>query len=100
MPAISNIIPAPGSALGRLAAIAFDVTADQDLRRVVVAFRFDALGVFEVAYDGDGFSELYAESSSAGSIMGGTRFSIARRGGWPDSLSIWIDPVDVAGNEG
>jgi len=99
-PVVSNITPAAGSALAATTALGFDVTDDSGLfRRITVALSFGSGRPDETVYDSRGFRPYYSAGSTVTSIEGGLRFSVKRTGGWPAAPSIYIDPIDLSGNE-
>ncbi len=97
-PAVSNLAPSADT-IARFAAVEFDVTDPKGLRRVLVGFRFPSIGRFELAYDGRAFTRTYLAASSVRAIPDGVHLTILRRGGWPAPPQIWIDAIDVLGNE-
>jgi len=99
-PVVSNITPAAGSALAATTALGFDVTDDSGLfRRITVSLSFGSGRPDETVYDSRGFRPYYSAGSTVTSIEGGLRFSVKRTGGWPAAPSIYIDPIDLSGNE-
>jgi hypothetical protein len=97
-PVVGNVTPAPGTLITRASPLAFDVTDDVALRRVIVCARF-VDGTYEVVHDGDAFAARYVSGSTRVAITSGLRYSIRRSGGWPSSPTIVPFPVDTSGNE-
>ena len=80
--AISNLVPAPGTNLGVLDAVAFDVLFS-GAPAVAVFVRLGAT-LDEVAWDGSQLRGYFATPrSSVTRISGGLRFVLCRAGGWP-----------------
>lgn len=99
-PSISNVTPAPGSPLTPTSALGFDVTDDSGLfRRITVSVSYANGRPDEVVYDRRGFRPYYSAGSSVVSIEGGLRFSVRRAGGWPAAPHLYVDPIDMSGNE-
>ncbi len=94
-PLVSLVSPAAG-ALDAATAIVVDVT-DQDLGQVIVAARFESLGVEEVVHQGTRFSAAYAGGSSRAAISGGWRYTIRRGTGWPAAPTIDVYAIDTGG---
>ncbi len=98
-PVVGNYSPAPGTAISRASALAFDVTdAGAGLRRAIVAARFPD-GTYEIVHDGDAFAPRYSSLSARTTLAGGFRFSVRRTGGWPAAPTLVAFPVDASGNE-
>jgi hypothetical protein len=99
-PAITNMTPTPGSALLYSQPIAFDVTDEAGLRRIVVLASFEGKEDFEVVHDGDRFAPRYSASPNARStIEGGYHYNVLRRGGWPGPPTLTCHAIDAGGNE-
>lgn len=99
-PAISNILPAPGTAIARNGPLQFTVTDDGPMRRVLVLIIYPD-GSTEVAHDGDGFMSSFAALSSRTAVVGpaGWAYRIQRANGWPQAPSFRIVAIDAVGNE-
>jgi uncharacterized phage protein gp47/JayE len=97
-PLISGFNPAAASVLDRDGTITLDVTDGTGLAFVLVSVRYPALGFEHVIYRGE-FAQNYGASagSSAVAIDDGLRFTIARAGGWLDSMEIIVEAVDDSG---
>lgn len=100
-PEIELVSPSEGSQPGT-AQMVFDVTDETGLGRVMIAARFTSGSAYEVVHDGDEFAPLYSESPNDRTpITGGWRYTIRRRGGWPEgALQLRVFGIDAAGNEG
>lgn len=96
-------ITTPGTSRAKNDSIVFSI-ADDALAYAVVYVTFVHMGVDEVAYRSTrGFTSRYSGSSAEVSVtedLTETRFTLRRRGGWPDDLRISIDAVDVRGQIG
>jgi hypothetical protein len=99
-PVIANVSPSQAVAIASSQPLSFDVTDDSGaFRRLLVALDFPALGVYELAHDGDGFAAKYVAQSFRQSISGGYRFTLLRQGGWPVGPTIRIFAIDPSGAE-
>lgn len=98
-PTITNLSPAPGSALGPTDVVHFDVTDATGLRRVFVFVRI-AGGGLEVAHDGASFAGAYVNSVRT-PIANGYHYAVRRYGGWPKaSVEFAVHAIDRLGTEG
>jgi len=95
-PTIGSYNPTPGTPIHTYRPIAFTVTDNGDLRRVMVIVSY-ASGAVDVAHDGDAFRGLYFGSRVA--VAGGWRYTVARGGGWPAAPTFEVRAIDTAGNE-
>lgn len=98
-PVVTLVSPPDGSTIEQGTPIAIDVTDNVALRRSFLVVRFAALGIEEVAHQGDRFAPNYAGASSRVAIPGGFRFTLMRAGGWPASPIVDVYAIDTAGSE-
>lgn len=96
-PTIGNFNIAPGTAISRDQAIAFDVTDNASLAFVGLAASY-ADGSVDLVYDGHDFRGRYTGTVVA--ISGGYRFTVWRSGGWPSAPTFEYLPIDTSGNLG
>lgn len=96
-PTIGNFSIAPGTAISRDQAIAFDVTDDAELAFVGLAASYSD-GSVDLVYDGHDFRGRYTGTRSV--ISGGYRFTVWRSGGWPSAPTFEYLPIDTSGNLG
>jgi hypothetical protein len=77
-----------------------DATSVPNVVKVVIMISYAGLDVVEVAYDGEGFTPLYADESlmSEFGTFGGSRaMSLIRRGGWPAAPRMQIVALTSSG---
>lgn len=98
-PVVTVVGPPITTAIVASTALAFTVTDDVALRRVMVVARLAQLGLEEVVHQGDRFAVLYAGASTRMPIAGGYSYSVLRNGGWPADVTIDVYSIDTAGNE-
>jgi hypothetical protein len=98
-PVVTLITPATSLQLTSSTALVIDVTDNSALRRSIIAVRFQALGLEELAHTGDRFSALYSVSSTRTAIAGGWRYSLVRAGGWPGDVVVDVYAIDTSGLE-
>jgi hypothetical protein len=98
-PAIANMNPPAGSTIGRTTKIAFDVTDNDLLRRVLVVASYAATGRAELVHDGTSFRAPFATLSARSGVAGGYHYLVGRSGGWANPPTIEIFAFDVSGNE-
>jgi hypothetical protein len=102
-PQITNIAPAPGSAIEDDEVIEFDITDVNDLALFVVFARYLDKRDWDVVWNGEEFAPKYS-GSAAGSITGGFHFEVTRDaervGGWSGQgrVRFEVKAIDVAGN--
>lgn len=98
-PTISNIAPAPGTAISRADPIFFDVTDDLNMiRRAVLCAKFSD-GTYEVIHDGESFAQGYASLSTRTAIANGWHYRVRRTAGWPSGPTLVPFITDTSGNE-
>lgn len=83
-PVVSNVSPTPGTAIGTTQPVMFDVTCGVAMVRVLVAIRFEGMGLTELVHDGEEFAPAYVGSSRA-AIASGFRYTLLRTPLWPDA---------------
>jgi hypothetical protein len=97
-PVVTDVSPAEGAAIARTAAVAFTVTDDIGLRRIVLVAKFSQ--GWEAVYDGGEFSPEYTRSSVQTLLSGRSyRFTLRRDAGWPEPPTITALAFDTSGNE-
>lgn len=99
LPSIGNFTPSPGSAIGRLGYIQFDVTDDSDAFAAIFVNAVFPDGNVESVWDSDGFAPRYLAGSAVMLIDCGVHFVVRRAGGWyatPVRLDVFA--IDVHGN--
>ncbi len=96
-PAITDISPAVGTAIGKRAQISFKVTDTSGLRKTVIIAEFGPK-MKELVHDGDSFAHPYTVSSRE-AVTGGFLFVISRSNGWPSAPTLKVIAIDTAGNE-
>ena len=97
-PVVDNFSPPPGTPIESDTPISFDVTDDSGIfSKIFVMAIFDALGDWEVIWDGSQFSDRYLSSGRVG-ISGGFRYTVERTGGWPADLLVRVCAIDQCGN--
>lgn len=100
LPSVVMVAPAVPGDVAPTDSLTFDVT-DNALRKVLVMAKFIATGLWEVIYDGDGFSPSFSGSSTRTAIVNGFRFVAIRAGGWPaGAFKLKVVAFDTSGNEG
>jgi hypothetical protein len=112
-PEIGNFDPAPGTEIRTDQSLGFDITDDGVLSAALVWVSWTDPEtdeeVTEVIHDGDTFRTRYTNAAinTRTVISGGYRFSVRRRGGWPQDragnnvpISFEFLPVDPGGNLG
>jgi len=98
-PTIENVLPAPGGALDVDEAITFDLVDDYGFTRVFLYAKFPTSGTWEVIHDGTAFGPKYSAGSSRTPDGNGYSYSVQRTGGWPESPTLEVLPVDSSGLE-
>jgi len=89
-PTITLVSPSPGTKIARNTPFVVDVTDNFGSPFVAIWVRCAGTRVYEVAWDGSGWSELY----SIGSSLVGNRYTLRREGGWPGAPTITIRAFD------
>jgi hypothetical protein len=95
---IVTFLLASETVIARTASITVDVTDESALRKVVVLAWFEALGRYEVPWDGSQFEPRYTASTRT-AIAGGHRYVLTRSGGWPAAPTVRVVAIDTGGNE-
>ena len=99
-PQVFDFDPPEETELASDQAVSFSVTDDSgDFHRIIVAVLYDETGLWEVAYDGDGFAPFYVTRSLRTDIASGFRFTLVRFDGWPAAPSIRVFAIDPSCNE-
>jgi hypothetical protein len=101
-PVVSNVSPAPGTAIAATQVLQLDVTdPDGDAFRLIMLIAdFAFLGIREVIHDGTSFSQNYSGFGNARTVItNGFHYSVLRVGGWPASPRIIPYAIDVTGQE-
>lgn len=70
--------------------IVVEVTSTPALASGVIAFTFPGIPTTELAFAGVSFTENYVRDSRAEAITDGFRYSLFRRGGWPDTPTVMV----------
>ncbi len=85
-PTVESFSPAVGAVLQSTTPVSFTVLAT-DLLRTVVGVSFPGFNLYDVAHDGDAFSEAYPPElgNTRVAVTGGFRYTLLRKGGWPFS---------------
>lgn len=102
-PTVGTFDPALASAIAPTQAISFTVTrvTGSAFERIVILVSFPFLGLYEVAHDGDAFSQSYPASlgNSLAVLVPNTsqRYTLLREEGWPASPRILVLAIDDAG---
>lgn len=102
-PTVENFSPPDGTPIQQSTPLEFDVMAPNLMVTLLVSVIFDATGLAEVAYNGEGFSINYIPTAGfVGSerygIPGGWHFILRRRGGWPYAPRVKVEGADEDGN--
>ena len=96
-PVVSNVAPAPGTAIGPHAPLSFNVTDDSGaFRRILVGVEIGTTR--ELAWDGSTFSAAYAGSTCT-AITNGWHLVLQRAAGWPAAPSVTPFAIDQRGLE-
>jgi hypothetical protein len=98
-PAISNVLPTPGTPVAVTDPISFDVTDLDGFRSILVGAKFGGVLIEELVYNGTSFTAPYATGSTCTAIANGFHFSLARFDGWPGSPTITPYAFDTTGQE-
>jgi hypothetical protein len=85
-PTITQMEPAPGTAIGRYQPISFTATDPDGIGACFIWASYEALGLDEVVYDGEQFTTRYA-GTMVGSETELSFSGVLRKGGWP--VSAW-----------
>lgn len=93
-PTVTLVSPAPGTLISRSTPFVIDVTDDAEGVFACLFMRSRESRVYEVAWDGDAFSDLYARASARASVSGGWRFTLRREGGWPGAPAFTVRALD------
>ena len=95
---VVTFTPLDGTPIARTDSLVAEVTdVENDITLICLSARFVGIGTEEVIWRQGRFADLYAASVET-PIANGTRFTISRAGGWPDSPTLQVDSVDAAGN--
>lgn len=95
-PVVTFGVP-PGTTIARNQALPVDVEEETAIRASVILVEFPSQGVYEVAWDSEGFAPRYADSERT-AISGGFRYTLRRSGGWFSTPTIRALAIDTAGN--
>ena len=93
-PIITSFDPLVASAVQKTRPISFEAVLQApstSYARIVILVSFPSIGLYEVAHDGDAFSQNYpAELGNVRNVIDPTltRFTLLRQGGWPVSPRI------------
>lgn len=99
-PVLADYNPPLGTPIPRTGTVQFTVTDDHGLRRVIVVAAYDATGIDELVFDGDGFRGAYAGRSTRDNVAGGYRYTVGRgNGGFPSAPKFRVFAIDKSGNE-
>lgn len=94
-PTITLVSPAPGTLISRSTPFVVDVTDDFLSGTFACLFmRSRESRVYEIAWDGEEFADLYAVGSTRASITNGWRFTLRREGGWPGAPTFTVRAFD------
>lgn len=98
-PTVSGITPAPGTGLGAIQPLSFDVVdVDGDLGRVLIAIQYENYEkTTDLAWDGDNVVGPYKVSFVP--IPNGLRYTIFRNRGWLGPFTLRVFATDLLGNE-
>jgi len=102
-PTVDGFSPALASAITSVQPISFDVTRNSgsEFRRIVVMVSFPFLDIYEIAHDGDAFSQNYPAlvGNAKATVSADTEyhFTLLRKEGWPASPRISVLAIDDAG---
>lgn len=90
LPEVTWLAPVPGSPISAVQPLSFEVVDPEGLLGdVLVLAAFP--GVYEVVHDGASFGPNYVESPNGRApITNGWRYTVLRRGGWPDSPRVKV----------
>lgn len=100
-PQISNITPAPGSAIAPNQILGFDVTDNLNAFRRIVVTALYPTGLHEIVHNGDAFTANYSAGSSRSNLAGGFHYNVIRTGGWivGSNPTFLVYAIDTDGNE-
>lgn len=98
-PTVALVSPLTGL-LDKFTPVVLDVTDSSGFALINISIELPTGE--EVVYRAGAFTVGYRDSSAASSIVGGYRFTLVRKAGWPAGtvLNFNIDPVDAKGNKG
>lgn len=96
-PTVTDIVPAPGTPIGRQQIVSVTVEDAIGLRRVLLTVTLG--GVTEVAHTGEGFVAPYSLGSYDAPTANGRRYHLKRTGGWTAPPTFSVYAFDVDGNE-
>lgn len=99
-PTVDSFNPALATAILPAQTLSFRVTLEATAQRVLVLVQFTQLEVYEVAHDGDAFSQAYPAAQGNVRTLNGNLidFTILRREGWPASPRVIPVAIDSNGN--
>jgi hypothetical protein len=101
-PEVGGFSPALGASIDARDVISFHVLPGPAalLQRVTIIFSFPLLGLTEVAFDGDSFTQAYPATQGNARVANGDGwdFTILRKEGWPASPKVIPIAVDEFGN--
>lgn len=99
-PTIENVLPTPGTSIGRTQSMEFDALDTESFRRIVVQVSFDGTIIQEVIHDGNSFGLAYQGPSNVRTVIpGGYHYVALRDGGWIGSPTLVPFAIDANGAE-
>lgn len=99
-PTVALVSPLTGLLVDKFTPVVLDVTDVSGFALINISIELPTGE--EVVYRASTFTVGYRDTSAITNIIGGYRFTLVRKAGWPAGtvLRFNIDPVDAKGNKG